>query len=169
MRSWTRPSRTNSGSCSAGRRSAFAPQQETDVAHPPRTQRVARRHLRVDERLGRVAQREVLRLVLEAENERDHIVAQREDGARVHRVLLDEPHHVRERDADVRVEEVAHGHRAVRAHLDPRLRDDAELAVAEEHALEIVVAFLHADDVAGRRDHLELHGLIRRRSRGAAS
>ena len=90
------------------------------------------------------------------------VVAQREDGAGVHRVLLDEAHHVRERDADVGVEEVAHGHRAVRAHLDPRLRDDAELAVAEEHALQVVVAFLHADDVAGRRHDLELDRLIRR-------
>ena len=93
-------------------------------------------------------------------NQRDHIVAQREDGAGVDRVLLDEAHHVGERDADVGVEEVAHGHRAVRAHLDPRLRDDAELSVAEEHALEVVVAFLHADDLAGRRDDLELHRLI---------
>ena len=125
--------------------------------------RVARRHLRVDERLGRVAAAGSRpRLVLEADNERDHIVAQREDGAGVDGVLLDEPHHVRERDADVGVEEVAHGHRTVRAHLDPRLGDDAELAVAEEHALQVVVAFLHADDLAGRRHDLELDGLIRR-------
>jgi hypothetical protein len=138
--------------------------QKADLPQPPWTRRVARRHLRVDERLGAVPERQVgkvLQRAFEPDDERDHIVAQREDGAGVHRVFLDDAPHVRERDADVGVEEMTHGHAPVRADLDARLRDDAELAVAEEHALEVVVAFVHRHDLAGRRHHLELDGLVR--------
>ena len=140
----------------------LAPHQEPDVAQPPGALRKARRQPRVEERLGGVAEREVLWLVLEAQDESDHIVAEREDGAGVDGVPLHEPHHVRQRNADIGVEKVAHGHRPVWADLDARLGDDAELPVAQEHALEIVVAFLHTDDVARGSHDLQFHGLVGR-------
>ncbi len=111
--------------------------------------------------LGAVLQREIFRLLFEAEDQRHDIVSQREDGAGFHGIPCDQAHHVGEGEADVGVQEVPHGHRAVRPHLDPRLGDDTELPVAEEDAFQVVVAFLDANDLAGRRDDLELDRLIR--------
>ena len=139
----------------------MTPPQEPGIAPPPRTHGDAAGDRRHRSPLGGVPQREVFRLPLEAQNQRHDIVTQREDGAGFHGILRDQAHHVGEGNADVGVQEVPHGHRAVRADLDPRLGDDAELPVAEEHPLQVVVPFLHAHDRAGRRDDLELHRLIR--------
>ncbi len=147
------------------------PEQIERLTHAPGPQSVVGRHVEGEAQLpvapqssGMAGEELALALVgVEGHQEVDGLVQHGEDARVVGGVLAHQPLQVLDGRAQRRVVVVAHGDGRVRPDAQRRLGDDAELAVAEQHALEklrvLVLGALH--DLAGGCDHLHGQRLIR--------
>ena len=147
-----------------------AVEQVPGLAQPPGVQRVVPRHAQGEDgfavapqpRLELAHERGLARVRVEGDQEVHGLVEHGQDARVVRGVLPHEPLQVEDGGAHRAVVVVPHADRGERAHAQGRLGDHAELAVAQEHALEeLRVALLGAlHDLPGRSHHLQGHRLV---------